>query len=212
MKESKADIAYGKIKEELLSYEGEGQDMLSESYFVQKLNISRTPIRAALQRLQKEKLIRIVPNQGIVIQTPTLQETFQLYEHRMVVERYLVQKSFRISEKEDFSKAEDILNRQRRAVEAGDVINYLNLDPDFHSALHMNYNNQFMEDTLQSFRDRTCFIRYRSACAPFRMKQVVSEHQEILELLKKRNIDGAVELLDRHNTHVIRSMTDQLYI
>ena len=212
MKESKSDIAYGKIKEELLSYEGEGQDMLSESYFVQKLNISRTPIRAALQRLQKEKLIRIVPNQGIMIQTPTLQETFQLYEHRMVVERYLVQKSFRISEKGDFSRAEEILDRQKQAVDTGDIISYLNLDPDFHSALHMNYNNQFMEDTLQSFRDRTCFIRYRSACAPLRMKQVVSEHQEILECLKKREMERAVELLDLHNTHVIRNMTDQLYL
>ena len=61
MMKTKAQVAYEQIKREIMRGNYPTNAPLSESFFSAKLSMSRTPIRAALQALEKDGFIRIFP-------------------------------------------------------------------------------------------------------------------------------------------------------
>src|SRR5262245_51497417 len=82
------DRAYEKIKTQLLTDEFPPGTFLSERRLAGSLGMSKTPVKAALERLATEGFLSISPQQGIVVRQPSIQEIADLYEIRAVLESY----------------------------------------------------------------------------------------------------------------------------
>ena len=80
------DVAYDHIRTKILHYElPPGMD-LSEELFAQELNMSRTPIREALQQLSQEGYVDIYPHKGIFVSQLSYQDMYELYRVRLFFE------------------------------------------------------------------------------------------------------------------------------
>ncbi|HMO83767.1 MAG TPA: GntR family transcriptional regulator, partial [Lacipirellulaceae bacterium] len=82
--------AYLKIKHMILSGESAPGSSLSERQLADRLEMSKTPIRMALERLDSEGLVAISPQQGVFVRELSIHEILDLFEIRLVLETYTV--------------------------------------------------------------------------------------------------------------------------
>lgn len=82
--------AYNKIKEDILNCKYVPGSLVTEDILQKELEVSRTPIREAVSRLEQEGLVMIKPKKGIVIQDLTFEDVGSVYEARLLLEPYAI--------------------------------------------------------------------------------------------------------------------------
>src|SRR4051812_30935628 len=87
--ESLTERAYRQLEEQIVTLQIPPGTVVSETLLAERLGIGRTPIREALQRLAREKLVVIMPRRGIVVAEENLKQQLRLIELRREVERLL---------------------------------------------------------------------------------------------------------------------------
>ena len=90
-KKSLKSQAYNNIKEKIISCEYSPGMLLNEEILCETFNVSRTPIRDALSRLEQEGLITIWPKKGIIVSSLSISEVNNLFELRLLLEPYSIQ-------------------------------------------------------------------------------------------------------------------------
>src|SRR2546426_208867 len=88
---SLTDQAHRSIKRFILAGNLDTEERLTESFFADRLGISKSPIREALNALQNEGLLRIEPRKGIFIYRFSAKEITDLYELREALEVFATQ-------------------------------------------------------------------------------------------------------------------------
>ena len=82
--------AYNNIKEKILSCEYAPGMHLNEGVLCETFNVSRTPIRDALSRLEQEGLVTIRSKKGIVVSDLSISEVNNIFELRLLLEPYSI--------------------------------------------------------------------------------------------------------------------------
>ena len=80
--------AYEQIKSRLLNNNYPPGSFLAERRLAENLGMSKTPVRAALERLELEGFITVSPQQGIVVRELSVREIADQYELRAALESY----------------------------------------------------------------------------------------------------------------------------
>ncbi len=90
MKISLKQQAYQTIRTKILNCEYAPNSYLNEEQLCKEINVSRTPIRDALSRLEQENLIKILPKKGVVVAPLNINEINMIYETRILLEPYIL--------------------------------------------------------------------------------------------------------------------------
>lgn len=197
-KEQKNDTAYKKIKEEIISGDLSNDNPMSENLLVEKFQISRTPIRAALQKLQHEGFIKIVPNQGILINELNLQEANQLLDLRLSLEYFMIDQSVLQLSAEDIQRLHDNISEESAALEKRDITEFFKLDKEFHAITYSGYDNNKMKEIVDNCRDRFSVYHRQSLLKPARMETIIREHQEMLTVIEEKDTEAMKNLIRDH--------------
>jgi DNA-binding GntR family transcriptional regulator len=177
------------------------EDALSKAF-----GVSRTVIRKVLQQLALERLVDIVPNRGASVAKPTAEEARQVFEARRVVERILVEKAMARASDADIAELIATAKSEQVAFEAGNKQERLKLSGDFHRQLARLGGNSVLGDFLNELVSRTSLIiaLYES---PGAVPCSHSEHLEIADAMKRRDVAKAVQYMEHHLLH-IEAQTD----
>ena len=192
------DIAYEKIKERILQgYYEEGST--SENELVKDLQMSRTPIREALQRLQYDGLVKIYSNQGVFFQDLSVKQVNDLFDMRVAIETFSLRKAIQVISSEQLEKLEQDLLKQQKAVDEKDTLAFMKNDSDFHSFLIRISDNQFIVPVFKNVRER--LFHHGSQIYkknPDLIRQSLHEHIKIVEALKEKDLKAAVWAMEIH--------------
>jgi len=210
-REDKTTLAYEKIKHHIVRDLSmvETPPVLSEAYFVEMFSISRTPVRAALQRLEQEGFLYIVPKQGIMLRELSLEDSIQLLDLRAALERFMIEKSIGLLNEDDILHLREIIKKMNDAVSANDYAMYLELDEAFHNYCYHHYKNQYMMNSIQNYRERFYSNRYRQVQKPGRAQKSILEHEQILDALHQRDLPVAAQMLTAHTLNIRNMMMNQ---
>ena len=187
------DKAYQNIKFEITIGNFKPGLFLTEEKLSKSMNMSRGPIREALNRLEKEGFVSIIPRRGTMVSNITAQEVKDISKIRELLEPLTAKESFlRISRlklkeiKQEFiillSKPENKENKMRFFV----------LDERFHKLLYEKCGNKKLIDILVDFEDhKNWFINL--FLKNYSFKESIKEHLSIIEAmeLKKENLVAA---------------------
>jgi DNA-binding GntR family transcriptional regulator len=88
--EAKADQAYREIERLIVFQEIAPGSLVSEAVLMERTNLGRTPVREALQRLARNRLVEIHPNRGVLIPPTSVETQLRLLELRRVLEALAV--------------------------------------------------------------------------------------------------------------------------
>jgi DNA-binding GntR family transcriptional regulator len=130
------DRAYAELKIMIQSGVYAPDTFLSERQLVEKLGMSKTPIRSALEHLEAQGLVAVSPQQGIVVRDLSAREIAELFDIRSAIEPFIVR---RLAERrftsEQSARIKANLKSQRAAVGAEDALAATKLDIEFHILL-----------------------------------------------------------------------------
>ena len=191
------DKAYQNIKFEITIGNFKPGLFLTEEKLSKSMNMSRGPIREALNRLEKEGFVSIIPRRGTMVSNITAQEVKDISKIRELLEPLTAKESFlRISRlklkeiKQEFiillSKPENKENKMRFFV----------LDERFHKLLYEKCGNKKLIDILEDFEDHTNWF-INLFLKNYSFKESIKEHLSIIEAmeLKKENLVAAKLLI-----------------
>ncbi len=126
--ETLTERAYRALEEAIVTLALAPGEVVSEAHLASRLRIGRTPIREALQRLARERLVRILPRRGIVVAGVEVGEQLRLLEVRRELERLLARTAARRATANQRARFEEIAAGMEQAVLDQDDTAFLRLD------------------------------------------------------------------------------------
>lgn len=192
--------AYEFLLNAILENQFEDGVMYSEGQLTEWLNISRTPIRSALQRLQADGYIDIYPSRGFKLHAVTkedLQEAFQTcIAHEGYCAFCLVQSPSCMSV---IKVLNDSLKLQSQYEQAGDIPAFIEADRQFHwQIVHSLHNNSF-DFAFTVYRYKIRKFLAESLSKPGALSRSVQEHIDIVQAISRHNLSQILGLLQRHH-------------
>ncbi|AJY75173.1 GntR family transcriptional regulator [Paenibacillus beijingensis] len=191
------DQAYQKIKEKMIGGE---EEYTSENNLVLEMGMSRTPIREALNRLQHEGFLKILPNRGIVFTELLTEERNELVDMRVAVETYSLRQAADRIKEDDIKELSRIIELQEEAYRAGDFASLLENDALFHHyLLEIVGNGQFIK-MYRQVRERQFTVRAGKWLKhqPDVLQIFIEEHRTILNAIVQKDIPAAIQYLTEH--------------
>jgi DNA-binding GntR family transcriptional regulator len=156
------DQAYSALKRKILSGEFAGGTFLSERQLVIELGgMSKTPIRAALERLQADGLITVAPQQGILVRAATLEEIADVFDLRVALETFVVERLAGRLTAEQEAAFQHNLAMAEACIISDDEAAFSDLDAMFHLALCECYGNREIVFVMQRNRDKLARVAMR---------------------------------------------------
>lgn len=146
--ETLADRAYVRVEEMIVTLELTPGQVISESELSRRLDIGRTPLREALQRLAEDQLVEILPRKGIRITEVTLRNQMALLETRRVLDRLVVTRAARRVGQDRRAALRDCATAMHDAAEADRLDEFMQLDRRIDDLVTSAAQNPFAADAL----------------------------------------------------------------
>ena len=170
-------------------------DRLTEVDLAQTYNISRTPVREAMRRLEADGLVEHSPRRGASIRRLDHAEISELYDMRRVLEGAAAEFAARAASEVELSELAAI---HRAMTEAVGTAALYDLNQQFHAALLDAARNRFLVRSVAAIH-KTLLILGRSTMADgTRAVEAIREHAAILEALEARDPLAAGEAMRAH--------------
>jgi len=198
---NRTSIAYDSLKNAIFTNKLKPGDHLSENQLAQSLGMSRTPIREALKVLASEGLVEIHNGVGIFVKQITTKEISDLFEVRAALECTALHTALdNISDREIDNLAEDWL-KYKRELDSGHKVDLdfiWTLDYQLHSLIVDRCRNDFLKHVVDGIRMKIRRYQKISAMALANEKDAINQHLEIIECMKKREVDVLSKVLQEH--------------
>lgn len=195
------DVAYEEIKERILDERFEPGRFLSERELIELLEMSKTPIKSALTRLEAEGFVTVFSKQGIIINDLALNRIVDIYDLRTALESFNLQAILGKITDEQQQLLIDNLNRTKQIVEQLDVKAFAKADHEFHLLICGFADNGEILRVLMNYQDHLLRITLRHLRKdPHRMKGFWQDHMDIYNLLIKGN-DECIAKMKDHLQH-----------
>ncbi|HYI83299.1 MAG TPA: GntR family transcriptional regulator [Acetobacteraceae bacterium] len=164
--ETLTERAYRVLEEEIVTLALPPGEVVSEALLSDRLGIGRTPIREALQRLARERLVRIMPRRGIVVAGVDVREQLRLLEVRREVERFLARTAARRADPGQRERLRAIADGMDAAALDGDETAFLRLDRELNLLVVEAARNEFAAAAMtlmHGLSRRFWFIHWRQS-------------------------------------------------
>lgn len=190
--------AYRKIKQMLLEQKFAPGQRLVNSDLAETLNMSRTPIINALNRLVQDGFIGFEGFRGFYVRPIDVQEVWDAFGVREALEVYAVEQTIKLSDTRDMAELEEKLRIHAEYKPHYYTRRKFILDSDFHLQIAAMAKNQILRWLLKRNFEHI-FLRARlDNYDPRRMVSSAQEHHLLVERMKKKDILGSVELIRSH--------------
>ncbi len=198
--ESEASLterAYRELEELIVTLQLAPGAVVTETSLAARLGIGRTPIREALQRLARERLVMIRPRRGIVVAEENLTTQLRLIELRREVERLVARAAARRATTEQRHRLAAIAAAMEQAARADDEIGFMRLDRDFNLLMLDAARNQFAAGAMTMMHGlsrRFWYIHHRMVAD---LPQAARLHAEMARAVAAGDVEEAQRASDR---------------
>jgi DNA-binding GntR family transcriptional regulator len=195
---SAADRAYEHVRHQILTGELKSGSILSEAELGAEIGMSRTPVRQGLQLLLEEGLVDVGPRRQLVVKAISPERTHEVFMLRDALERVAVTQACKVMALDDVDYFRLILIRQRRAAKDGDVARFMDLDEEFHLTLANGSQLLLLGKFLNQLRALIRFMGTEAVRNEGRMEAVITEHEQIVDAIERRDTKAAVGAMSAH--------------
>lgn len=198
-KPSARDV-YDQLRDMILNFDLYPGSRVTEQELADRFGISRTPIRSALQRLEAEGHVLIMPKQGCYIRQLDIEELSQYYQVRIALEMFSLELACTYLPDGRLRQLAADWDPVRKDEHGLDAEQMEARDEAFHLALAEGGGNQALVQYLDDINRRIRIIRRLDFTDPGRIDKTYAEHHRICQFLLKRDLAKAQALMRQHIT------------
>jgi DNA-binding GntR family transcriptional regulator len=195
---SLGDKAYYKIKRNILTLAMPPGSLVDEETLKEALQMGRTPIREALQRLAREDMVKILPRRGMFVTDISVTDLRQIFEARVPLEIACARLAADRANEDAIAALEALVRQIPAACEATDRRSLMRIDEQIHELLFEASDSKFLADGLIWLYALSLRIWYLTVDQMGGMEDAMREHLALVEALKRRDADGAEVATRQH--------------
>jgi DNA-binding GntR family transcriptional regulator len=164
----------------------------------EQLDISTTPVREALHRMEGDGLVMKLPYRGWFVREFTEQEVRELYEMRAALESFSVRLACERINEEELSWLREHQSVGEAALKTGDMEAYRIYNRDLHAAIMDAARNAYLSSAMGQLSLQSQVLVARTIRLVGRPSRAIEEHRELIDLIAARQDRAAQELMERH--------------
>lgn len=194
---SLTDRAYAALEEMIVTLKLLPGAVVSESVLSEQLAIGRTPIREALQRLARERLVNVLPRRGIVVSEIDVASQLRLLEVRREIERLIARSAARLASAEEREEFAQLAVAFETAARENDETTFMRTDRAFNDLCLVAARNEYATGAMSlmhSLSRRFWFIHYKKVAD---MPLAAQVHARVARAIAAGDPDAAGEASDR---------------
>ena len=169
---------------------------LTETEIAERLQVSRTPVREAIRRLEADGLVVHMPRAGAVVRRLDHSEVMELYEMRTVLEGTAARLAARAASEVEIDELAAI-NAEMNAAE-GDGASLSELNTQFHRTLCRAARNRFLVRSVDAVHTTLLILGPSTLAQPERARAAVEEHAAVIGALRRRDGKAAEKRMRAH--------------
>lgn len=192
------EIAYQKLLDAIQVGEYKPGESLNEIRLSEKLQISRTPVRAALHQLVLEGLVKNIPNRAMTVAEPTVQDVMNALHIRSLIDPEIARLVAGAASDSDVHKLETIVTELGTAAAEDDRTRWSRVDTAFHETMTEACPNQLLGQLGLQMRNRMHLVAIDKQTSNERLIACTEEHAVVVEAIAARDADQAKETMLVH--------------
>ncbi len=199
--------AYDIIKDNIITCRYTPGEFLNEAQLMREVGVSRTPIREALNKLEQERLVRIVPKKGVMVSELTLREINEIYQVRLMLEPQVVRLWGNLIPVEELEHCRMRLMNYSPEMS---MLERSGLEDSLHRLIIDYCPNSYIHDWSDYLYCQNQRVRIFTGRIGQRMELNNVGYLKILDKLLLGDCSGAAELLNEHLEESKRNTFDVL--
>jgi len=199
---------YNKLKKRIVYLDYKPKQVLNIKELAKEFGVSPMPIREVLILLETEKLVHIIPNNGIYVTDVTFQELKDVFEVRL----FLIGLSGRLAAEritpEELSKLKELLEKIKQEKNRNKLIQ---LDAEFHDLVNYSTKNQTLAETLKRLRNQIGRLWFFAKENDAYSQKIPEDFEELIKALKNKEQNKSEQIMKDHAIHFINQIKMSLY-
>lgn len=198
MQQRAATKVYEHLEEMILTNQFAEGERLDEAQLAKRFNVSRTPLREALQMLANNSLLELVSNKGAFVRKPSLIDVIEMFDVMAALESLCAKFAAQRISKEHLAELKDAVQQCDDAANADDHTTYYQANLVFHRIIYSASGNKFLSKETEKLRNRLTSYRRLQLQARGRLFNSLEEHREIFEAISDADGNKAYAKMYEH--------------
>lgn len=195
---SKVDIIYDYLLENIGRRNYKQGSKLVISQIAREIGTSEIPVREALRRLESEGYIEIRANQGAFVTGTTNGQILSAFQIRGVLEGFATRVAIDYMTEEAYRDLEDLNEKLKQCWLKGDQKLFGQYNMEFHQRIYQQIPQAGLRDMLNDMWKRWSITRSVFALAPDTSKEILEQHERIIQMMRNKQYDEVETLVRRH--------------
>ncbi len=192
------EIAYETLKHAIITGEIPAGARIVETEYADKLHISRTPLREALRKLERDGLVEYVLRRGVVVRAFTLADVEEIYTIRNALEMITLPAIIQNATPDDVLALREKLAQMDALVEKSDIENLSPLARSFHSQLTAISGLNRILRVIEGQDEYINRFSAMSIAKENRRNAAHQEHYRLVDYVESKDLDSFSHLMSKH--------------
>jgi DNA-binding GntR family transcriptional regulator len=196
--QSLAESAYQQLKAAIVRLDFAPGAVVSEDVLQATAGYGRTPVREAIQRLERDQLVTVIPRRGVMVSAIDLGDLALLFESRLMLEPYVHQLAAVRGTDEHWDAMEAALDHVTSLGARAAWTDLLAADRVCHEQVWLAADNRFLTQTLDLLYSQSERLWHRYVRGVSDLHSALHEHREVLHALRNRDGAEAGAIMEGH--------------
>ncbi|MDF9867771.1 DNA-binding GntR family transcriptional regulator [Bacilli bacterium PM5-3] len=198
IKKSAKDLAYDYIKERIISGEYAPKEKIDDVRIAKELNISKTPIREAIQVLVSQNFLNSTPKIGTTVTEIDIKDIYQLYEPLATIQGLAARIACLSIKKENIEYLVDINERIANAIRRDDFLSAMELDKEFHNYILKIADNPYITSFSNDLIMQVQRIEFMFLTTITSFSKSIDEHNDLIKALQNKDEEQAEKMMENN--------------
>ena len=199
---------YKELKKRIVYLDYKPKQVLNIKELAKEFGVSPMPVREVLILLESEKLIHIIPNNGIYVNDISFQELKDVFEIRLFLVGLAGKLAAQRVTLEELNKMKELLKKIKQEKERRKLIQ---LDAEFHDLVNCSTKNQTLAETLKRLRNRISRLWFFAKENDAYSQKIPEDFEELIKALENKEQNKSEQIMQDHAIHFLNQIKTSLY-
>ena len=206
---SRSEAAYDLLRSAITDAVLRPGERLREVDVSEWFGMSRTPVREAFRRLERDGLITFAPHKGMTVTVLDHSAVMELYRMREVLEGTAASLAAQHATDAEIAALQDMLDHETELIHDAKALAAHNFG--YHNAIYAAAHNRYLLRSLNGLRDSMALLGETTYAVPGRIKTALAEHRLVVDAIARRDPDEADSAMRAHLRSAQRSRLHQMH-
>ena len=192
------EIAYETLKHAIITGDLPAGSRIVETEYAERMHISRTPLREALRKLERDGLVEYMLRRGVVVRAFTISDVEEIYTIRNCLEMLTLPAIIENATEQDIRYLRGLLSEMDEFEKKGDIANLSPRARTFHSALTAISGQKRIIRAIEGQDEYITRFSALSIAKEDRRSAAHQEHHRMVDYVEERNLEKFETIMRRH--------------